>query len=102
MNDLVTFGQSIGIGGNQTVMAFVKIEFNRDLAGVTDPATGMRIYDHYGFEDSWIFRVSCSQDGRIFNDPNGEFPDWKWLWQENKSRYPNPTSIFKMQRPMNR
>lgn len=75
--------------------AFVKVEFNSALAEV--PAKDkVKLYDQFNFDDPWIYRV-CPEtlgDGvEVSFDPDGEFPDWKWLPQAYGDRYPDPESI---------
>lgn len=80
-------------------MAFVKVDFNRNLATVTERDTGAKLYDQYNFDDPWIFRVDASKDGSIFNHSKGEIPDWAWLEQTYQDRYPIANNVLAMRRP---
>lgn len=70
--------------------AFVKVEFNQELANVTGK-DGAKLYDQYNFDDPWIFRVRANgmiDPVLIGFDREGEEPDWKWLVLSNPKRYP--------------
>ncbi|WP_177187885.1 metallophosphoesterase [Formivibrio citricus] len=77
--------------------AFVKVEFNHGLAKVT-AKDGANLYNQFNFDDPWIYRVrpiTLEETVEVSFDPNGEFPDWKWLWgaYRDSGRYIDPKIV---------
>lgn len=83
-------------------ITFVEVTFNDELAQVTDPVSGAKLYDQFNFKDPWIFRVAVEYGGGIqmvkFH-PKGGVPDWDWLRNTNKARYPDSSAITKDRTP---
>jgi hypothetical protein len=75
-------------------VVFARVEFNQELAKVESAASKAKLYDQFNFDDPWLFRVRYSETtGEIRCDPKGEVPDWDWLWNSDKTRYPNFVDI---------
>lgn len=75
-----------------TSLSFVKIDFDNSLSKVSEE-NGALLYDHFDFNDAWIFKVVGDVSGTVSYDPKGETPDYDWLTKRYPQRYPGYKTI---------